>query len=472
LAGLAAALHFGLHPMHVESVAWVSERKDVLSGLFFLLTMLAYLRYCRTKSPSSYAMAFAVFLLALMSKPMAVTLPAVLLIIDAYPLERGKKEGYRKMIIEKLPFLAASLLVAAVTVFAQEGSGALRSLETDPMGLRVLTAFRGFIFYLVKLIVPSGLAPYYPHPLERAITNYQYWGSILAFAAITFAVYDLKKKTASFAAAWAFFVVTLLPVIGIIQVGRQAAADRYVYIPAIALFVLVGAGAARLAERKKLLYPVAAAIVAISVVFSALTVRQAKIWKDSVTLWSREIELYPMTVPTAYNSRGQAFHATGELEKAVKDYTDAITLNPFDAFPYNNRALVYEALGKNDLALDDYTKAISLDASFFNARNNRGIALGQAGRYAEAIEDFTAAIRITPASSSAYLNRGYALMALERPADALEDFKRAASISPGSPAIAYNIGLAYLKLGENERARTFFMEAAGGGVDEAKEYLR
>ncbi|MCC6501644.1 MAG: hypothetical protein IT362_00735, partial [Deltaproteobacteria bacterium] len=241
IAGLTTALLFGLHPMHVESVAWISEKKDVLSGLFFILSLLAYLRYHRNRSFSSYALCFAFFILSLLSKPMAVTLPAVLLIIDMYPLERHSKEGFGRMLLEKIPFFFASMLIAVVTVIAQSGSGALRSLETDPLGLRVLTAFRGFIFYLVKLIFPTGLAPYYPHPLEQSITNYQYWGAIVIFVAITAAaVYAFKKGKAAFPGAWAFFVVTLLPVIGIIQVGRQAAADRYIYIPAIALFVLIG----------------------------------------------------------------------------------------------------------------------------------------------------------------------------------------------------------------------------------------
>jgi len=471
VAGLSTALLFGLHPMHVESVAWVSERKDVLSGLFFLLAMLSYLRYGRTGSSPAYALTFVMFLLALMSKPMAVTLPAVLLVMDIYPLGRGAKAGYGRIIIEKLPFLAASIAVAAITIFAQEGSGALRSLETDPIGLRVLTAFRGFIFYLVKLVFPADLAPYYPHPFERAFSNYQYWGSIALFAGLTLVVYAVRKKTAAFAAAWAFFVITLLPVIGILQVGRQAAADRYVYIPAIALFVLAGGGVALVAERRRLLYPALAALAAVSVTFSFLTIKQTRIWKDSITLWSHEIRIYPMAVPMAYNSRGQAFHASGELQKAVDDYTTAITLNPFDPFPYNNRALAYEDLGKTELAIEGYTKAINLDASFFNAWNNRGIALGKTGRYMEAIEDFTAALRVTPSSSSAYLNRGYALLALERPGEALKDFTKADSLTPGSPVVAYNIALAHLKSGEPDRARTFFRKAAEGGVEEARQYL-
>lgn len=474
IAALTTALLFGLHPMHVESVAWVSERKDILSGLFFILSLLAYLRYHENRSFSAYALTFVLFILALMSKPMVVTLPAVLLIIDAYPLKRFSKEGCWKVILEKIPFFSASLFIAIITVVAQEGSGALRSLDTDPMGLRVLTAFRGFIFYLVKLVFPSGLAPYYPHPLEQAITNYQYWGSIVIFVAITIgAVYAFKKGKGAFPAAWAFFIVTLLPVIGIIQVGRQAAADRYIYIPAIAVLVLVGIGLGLLVEKKKTaLYPVIAALAAVSVVFSFLTVKQAGIWKDSVTLWSHEIEVYPMTVPMAYNSRGQALHGAGELEKAVEDYSASITLNPFDPFPYNNRALVYEALGRTDLAIEDYTKAISLDAAFFNAYNNRGIALGQTGRLSDAVEDFSAALRINPASSGAYLNRGFALMGMERLQEALNDFTKADSLTPGSPVVRYNLALVYLKLGDAEKAQGFFREAAAGGVEEAKQYLQ
>lgn len=473
VAALTTALLFGLHPMHVESVAWVSERKDVLSGLFFILCLLAWLGYQRRKSASSYALTFIFFVLALMSKPMAVTLPVVLLIIDIYPLERFSKEGFGKIVLEKVPFFAASLLLGVITIIAQEGSGALRSLDTDPMGLRVLTAFRGFVFYLWKLIVPAGLAPYYPHPLERVITNFEYWGSIAIFISITIAaVYAFRRGHKAFPAAWAFFVITLLPVIGIIQVGRQAAADRYIYIPAIAVFMLAGAAVASVAERKKAaLYPALAIIAVISILFSVLTIKQTGIWKDSETLWSREIEVYPMTVPMAYNSRGQAYHVKGELQKAIEDYSASITLNPFDAMPFNNRALVYEDLGRTDAAIEDYTKAIGIDPAFFNAYNNRGIAYGQSGRLAEAVEDFTAALRINPASSSAYLNRGFAFLGMERAKEALDDFTKADTISPGNPVVRYNLGLVYLKLGDKERAQGFFREAAANGVEEARAYL-
>lgn len=474
VASAATALLFGLHPMHVESVAWISERKDVLSGLFFILSLLAWLKWSRERSARAYAMTLVFFGLALMSKPMAVTLPAVLLIMDAYPLERFKKEGPWKLLVEKLPFFALSLVVAVLTVFAQQGSGALRTLETDPMGLRVLTALRGTVFYIVKLVFPAGLAPYYPHPLERTIANYQYWGSIVVFIALTaIAIYAFIRGRKAFPAAWAFFVVTLLPVIGIVQVGRQAAADRYIYIPALALFVLAGAAAASLASRKKAaLYPVAAAVVAASIVLSVLTIRQTAIWKDSVSLWSREIEVYPMAVPMAYNSRGSAYHAGGELQRAIDDYTASITLNPFDPMPYNNRALVFEDLGRLDAAIEDYTKAIGLDPAFFNARNNRGIAHGQAGRLAEAVDDFTAALRIDAKSSSAYLNRGYALLALDRPQEAIADFQSADALAPGNPVVRYNLGLAHMRLGNKHKAQDLFREAASGGVEEARQYLQ
>lgn len=474
IAALATALLFGLHPMHVESVAWVSERKDVLSGLFFMLSILSYLGYQKKRSLSAYILTFVFFVLALMSKPMAVTLPVVLLIIDIFPLERTSKEGFGKILLEKVPFFGASLLIAIITIVAQGGSGALRSLDTDPLGLRFLTAFRGFVFYLFKLIFPAGLAPYYPSPIERTLANYEYWGAALLLAAITAAaVYAFRKGRKAFPAAWAFFVITLLPVIGIIQVGRQAAADRYIYIPAIALFVLAGVALASIVERKKeALYPAIIGLAAVSVIFSVLTIRQTGIWKDSVTLWSHEIEVYPMTVPMAYNSRGQAWYNKGELEKAVEDYSTSITLNPFDPFPYNNRALVYEGLGRTEAAIDDYTKAISLDPGFYNAYNNRGIAYGQVGRLNEAVEDFTAALKIDPSSSSAYLNRGFALLNMERPNDALNDFTKADTLAPGSPMVRYNLGLVYMKLGDRERAQGFFREAAASGVEEARQYLQ
>lgn len=473
VAALATALLFGLHPMHVESVAWISERKDVLSGLFFFLSLLAYLGYQNGKPLRLYVLTFVFFILALWSKPMAVTLPVALLIIDIFPLGRAR-EGIIRLLLEKAPFFAASIAIAVITIAAQSGSGALRSLETDPLGLRVLTAFRGFAFYLWKLVLPVDLAPYYPNPLERTLVNPEYWGSIAIFIVLTIgALYAFRKGRKAPLAAWAFFVVTLLPVIGIIQVGRQAAADRYIYIPAIALFVVVGGLLSSLIEKRRAaLYPVVAGIISLSAIFSFLTVRQTGIWKDSVTLWSHEIDIYPMTVPMAYNSRGQAFHAGGELQRAIEDYSASITLNPFDALPYNNRGLAYEGLGRMDDAINDYTKAISLDGSFFNAYNNRGIAYGQAGRFNEAIDDFTAALKINTGSSSAYLNRGLALLSMERPGEALGDFTKADTLFPGNPLVRFNLGLAYLKLGDRAKADGLLREAAANGVEEARQYLQ
>ncbi|HXI09833.1 MAG TPA: tetratricopeptide repeat protein, partial [Thermodesulfobacteriota bacterium] len=342
LAGVVAAVFFGLHPVHAESVAWVSERKDVLSAFFFILSLLAYLKYAADPLKRRYAAALVFFILALMSKPMAVTLPVVLLVLDFYPLRRSFSG---RTVVEKLPFFALAAGASALTMWAQKGALAREGVLT--LGARVATAVRAAGFYLYKMALPFDLAPYYPHPVSIDFFTPEYIGAAVFLAAVTVFCFVTVKRHRGLLSGWLYYLVTLLPVLGLIQVGGQAAADRYTYIPSIGVAVLLGAGVAALAGRLPA-RGFAALGTALSLILAASlsygTLRQAAIWKDSETLWTYEIGEFPKT-HVAYNNRGLARQDRGEMQGALEDFSKAISLAPELAELYNNRGAAFHIVG-------------------------------------------------------------------------------------------------------------------------------
>ncbi len=369
LATLVAALLFGLHPLHVESVAWVSERKDVLFAFFFFLSILAYLGY--VSAPRSrgyyYVASLVAFAFSLMSKPMAVTLPAVLLVLDFYPLERlfdSEGPSLKSVVLEKIPFFVLSAASAALTLSAQTSSGAVAFVKEVPLAARFSVAIRGFIFYLYKMAAPLKLAPLYPLPYKSEVFSSWFWASLLIFIAITLFCAIMVKRKRIFLAVWLFYVITLSPVIGIIQVGTQAAADRYTYLPSLGPFMLASVGAGylltTLSDTKARLIVSVAIGIAIAVL-AGMTLKQESIWKDSFTLWNYEIRLYGDDAPLAYNQRGVAYKEAGNVDKAVADFNRSIMLDPDEPKPYKNLSKLYEELGDYARALEYYKRAEVLE---------------------------------------------------------------------------------------------------------------
>lgn len=388
-AFVTAAL-FGLHPLHVESVVWVSERKDVLSALFFIMSILFYLSYVSRSSWFFYSASLLSFVFALMSKPMAITLPAILLILDFYPLERlsGLNKGIKQVMAEKVPFLSLSLLSAIITLWAQRH--AISSFESLPLISRLYAGARALVFYLYKIICPFILAPYYPHPLEIKLLELEYIGAIVILCLITVLCLLKIRKMKFLMATWLYYLITLSPVIGIVQVGAQAAADRYMYLPSLSLFLLAGVGVAQIARKigGKMVFAVAyPAVCALVAVLVFLTVKQTTIWKDSVTLWSHEIEYI------------------GGVNKSK-----SVPL----VIAYYNRAKAYDQIGDTGRAIEDYSRVIFINPEFVNAYNNRGIAYGTIGDFENAIMDFDTALSLNPGDPEATYNRELARKAMER----------------------------------------------------------
>lgn len=437
LAGAAmGALAFGLHPQHVESVAWVSELKDVLCGLFFLLSILAYWRYTEGgRKALFYMLSIISFILALMSKPMAVSLPAALLIFDYYPLGRlGSFDSVKKAVIEKLPFFTLAALGAVATVWAQSGDEAIASLAHSPLSERVDVAVRGFAFYLKKLFVPVDLVPFYVRPLEGEFFNHVFWVSLAAFIAISAACIVLRKKALT--AAWLYYAVTLLPVIGIVQVSDMAAADRYSYLPALGPVVFLSGIAAFIAADRRRMITMIASFAPIAAMLGFLTVKQIPVWKDTVSLWTQEIKVYPTI--QAYMKRAKAYELSGRFEEAAADYT-VIIRNADKDIPVLlvRRAAAYLNAGYPDMALEDYALALKLET-----RN-----------------------------AAAYLGRATVFMEKGDYISAANELERVLELAPGNPAVMFNMGVAYDKAGQKEKGMGLIREANRLGHPEAAGYL-
>ena len=471
IAAGVTGLLFGVHPLHVESVAWVSERKDLLCALFFLLSVGAYLSYASDKSHRSYKTYFLsllLFLLALMSKPMAVTLPAVLLLLDWYPLGRiSSKKDAAGALLEKLPFVVLSIFASVAAVSAQDAMGAIVPLGEVSFGARIAAASSNAITYLWRMAVPLHLSPFYPAPREIAFWSLPYLASLLLTGAVTAACILPIRRRKMMAAAWGYYLITLAPVIGLVKVGSVSEADRFTYLPGLGPSLLMGLAVAWAWNRSGSLRrwgpPVKrlAAVAGICAVVSLsyLTVKQIAVWKSTIALWSYVINAYPDRVPQAYLNRGLAYGRSGQLDRALEDFTaaaildpgsadahmnrgvalgvkgryaeatdeldEAIRLRPGSSEAYLNRAATFEHRGQLDRALSDYDRAIQLSPGFYQAYGNRGIVLGSMGRTDEAVADYTKAIFLKPDYADAYAGRGGLYMKTGRKEEALRDFQEA-----------------------------------------------
>lgn len=472
IIGVIAALLFGLHPLHVESVTWISERKDVLSAFFFILSILAYLKYNEgQKKALFYVLTLFSFVLALMSKPMAISLPFVLLIIDFYPLERLTLNNIIKALVEKIPFFILSQVSALLTIWAQKS--ALSPIDSYPLIKRIAVAVRAYAFYLYKTFIPIDLAPFYPMPEPGNFFNSIFIISLIFIVSLTILALLFIKKKRIFFAVWAYFIITLVPVIGIVQVGSQAAADRYMYLPSLGIFILVGVAIANIARAMK--KPVAATVaisLAIILVLSLFTGRQEAVWTDSITLWSHELNLFPERIPLVYNNRGLGFKKAERYQEAIADFTKAIELNRAYMSPYFNRAFTYQKIGNIQQAIEDYNLALALDPKFAKSYMQRGVAYGSLGDFNQALSDFNKALELDPEDGYSYLNRGVVFLELGEYQQSIEDFKKAVIINPDKAATAYyGLGKVYARVGDTGNAVVNLRKASAMGFKDADNFM-
>ena len=483
-AAVVTGFLFGLHPLHVESVVWISERKDLLCAFFFLLSILSYLKYVHLSSQKKdYIFSLLFFVLALMSKPMAVTLPVVLIILDIYPLERlSLKRVFSTdsgVLVEKVPFLCLSLASSIITVIAQQAGGAVNLSEPVVLTSRVLTVFNALIFYLYKMVWPSDLAPLYPYPKEISISLPEFAVPLILVTAVTALCILSWKREKLWSAVWAYYIAALLPVLGIMKFGSQAAADRYTYLPSLAPFLLIGLAAAFIYRKITFNRPPSVLVKVICIVplivifftLSTLTIRQIKVWENSFALWEHELSLHPDTVPLAYLNLGKAYSDQNDHLNAVKHYDKAIDVNPRYARAYYNRGTTYVSQGRNNEAIDDFGRAIEVAPRYWDAYYNRGKAYEELGDYSNAMKDFHKVIEINPEFEGAYYNLGVIYDAqFNNYPEALKYYDRAIEIKPDYAMAYNNRGIVYAVTGDYRKAVKDFTSAVDINSKDATAY--
>lgn len=480
-SGVVAIL-FAIHPFHVESVAWVSERKDCLSAFFGMLTIWAYFRFADQQSIKRYLVVLFFFALGLMAKPMLVSLPFVLLLLDFWPIRRfcfEKTEGIRKnrrtilsLLGEKLPLFFFSLVTGVVTYFAQQQSGAVRSLEVYSLPTRMANALVSYVLYLKKMIWPFDLAVPYPHPGMVPI-----WKSATAFLVlmtITFIVIKSWRRHPYLVVGWLWYIGTLIPVIGIVQVGSQAMADRYIYLPSVGLFIIISWGGAELALKwrvgKRILVAITASIFMILIITTWFQIRY---WKNSITLLRHAIDVTENNY-VAYNNLGVSLAEKNRLTEAIHYYSEGLKINPHYIKLHNNLGDAFLRMGRIDEAIRHFEKALQIKPAYAKALLNMGNALLAQDKPDDAIHYFNAALKMRPDDSTAHNNLGNALQRQGRLDEAMQHYRAAMRISPKDAVVYNNLGVVFMRKGDIEGAISQFRKALliQSEYEEAKNNLK
>lgn len=422
----AVAALFALHPIHVESVAWVSERKDVLCALFWMLTMAAYLRYVGHRTVARYLLMFLCFVLGLMAKPMIVTLPFVLLLLDFWPLKRWRPctltyemttasavsdaLPLKTLVLEKVPLVALSMASSLVTVLAQVSGGAVKDLESMSMASRTANAVVSYVRYLVMTAWPRDLAVYYPY--EGSHGPALVAGCLFVLVCVTCTALLMARKFPYLLVGWFWFLGTLVPAIGIVQVGSQAMADRYTYLPLIGIFIAAAWGLGDLFSRA----PAGRVVLAGScaVVLTALTWStwvQAGLWKDSETLFRHTLGVTSGNYLVHYDL-GYTLYLKGDVQGAILHYNEALRIKPGLPQVHNNLGSILLERGDPDGAIRHYIEALSSDPHQARVLNNLGVAFMRKGRVRQAIRCFERALAEEPGYLDAGRNLDRAAMLL------------------------------------------------------------
>ena len=470
-SAFVAAL-FAVHPLHVESVAWVAERKDVLSTLFEMLTLWAYVGYARQPRLHRYLVVLLLFALGLMAKPMLVTLPFVMLLLDFWPLgrftprpnlasdsgpSRTRRATAVNLVKEKLPLLALTVASSVVTFVVQRRGGAVMGLDAIPLHIRAANALVSYVAYIGKMLWPARLAVFYPY--VRSLPGWWIAGASLILVAVSVAAIWAGLRYPYLPVGWYWYLGTLVPVIGLVQVGSQPIADRYTYVPLIGLFIVMAWGVPDLLSRWPLgrrALPAAAGVVMLG---CAITARaQLQNWESSTALWTHTLEVTTGN-NLAHNNLGNALAKQGKFNDAIAQYSEALRIKPDYAFAQNNLGRVLANQGRVSGAIEHYSEALRIDPDYADAHNNLGIVLADQGKLGEAIAHYLSALRTKPDFADAHNNLGIALAKSGKADEAIHEFLEAVRIKPDYPEARTNLGVVLESEGRISEAISQYSEA-------------
>ena len=480
---------FAIHPLHVESVAWVSERKDVLSGLFFMLTLLMYDRFVeqsKIQSPKSkmfYGLALLIFAMGLMSKPMLVTLPFVLLLLDYWPLRRfelstlnsdqsragSQLSTISRLVLEKLPFFLLSAASCVITILAQQKARAIIPTDALPLFDRIGNASISYVVYLGQMLYPARLAIFYPH-----LENLPLWKIVLSLifvAGITAGAFALRRGRPYLLVGWLWYLGTLVPVIGLLQVGAQAWADRYTYLPLIGVFIMIAWGARDLFSfwqcRRQALGFASLIVVAALMVCASI---QTSHWRNSESLWIHTLACTSRNY-VAHCDLGSVLAKQGRVAEAIEQYQATLELKPDYADAHNNLAILLAGQGKTAEAVKHYQRALEIKPDFAAAHNNWGNALAVKGQINEATEHYQQALQLDPDFGEAHNDLGALLLGQGRTAEAMQHFRKAAELIPDNADVQNNLGTVMADQGRTTEALKYFQKAIELKHDSAKTHF-
>jgi tetratricopeptide (TPR) repeat protein len=488
LAAAVAALVFAIHPLRVESVAWITERRDVLSGVFYLATILLYLRWIDARDTGAArgesvrpvsAGAIALFVLALLSKATAMIVPAVLLILNVYPLRRFGplspgasstsaristlwNSAARRVYLEIAPFALLSAAIASLSIVA------LHPGKQLTFAAKLAVSAYSLAFYLWKTLIPSGLAPLYEMPKVIDPLATRYVVGYVVVISVSILAWAVRRRWPAVTTAWVAFLVISLPLLGVVQNGPQIVADRYTYQSSQALGVLAGT-AILLLRRPRLSAGIASAYV---LTYGALTWHQTGIWHDSERLWSRVLSV-DSTSSIAQTAIANVYFKQGRTDEAVERYARALELDPQSTEVMNNLGVALAKQGKPNEAISYYERAVRVRPAYYEALNNWGTSLATLGDFAGAIERYTRALAIKPDYADAEVNWGNALVRLNKPVEAVPHYEAAVAIRPDHVEAQTNWGVALARLGRYEEAIEHFRAALALDPEnlEARQYL-
>jgi Flp pilus assembly protein TadD len=439
---------FAIHPLRVESVAWVAERKDVLSGLFFMLTIGAYVRYARHPwSWARYGLVVLLFAMGLMCKPMLVTLPVVLLLLDYWPLNRWQAEdpglrlaGWlvpRRVVFEKLPLLALSAASCVATLLAQVA--AIRSNESFPPLLRIANGLATCVIYLGQMVYPAGLSPFYPYPHD-GLPAWEVALAVMLLAGLSVVAWVKRRTQPWLLIGWAWYLVMLLPVVGVIQAGGQSHADRYTYLPQIGIYVAVAWLAAEWGARWRAGWGVFGGLMAcVLAVLMVCAWRQTAYWKNSETLWIHALACTTGNA-MAHNSLGLVYLERGDLDKAILCFQKALQIHSDYVDAHNNLGLAFMRKGQLDKAISCYQDALELQPYNPLIHYNLGCALIRKGRADEAIYQLQTSLGLNPDDAQVHDALGAALLLVGKVDEAIYQYQAALEINPNDADAKSNLG--------------------------------
>jgi tetratricopeptide (TPR) repeat protein len=487
---VATALLFAVHPLRVESVAWVTERKDVLSACFGLMALWAYAAYVRRSTVACYLMVCLFFTLSLLAKPMLVTLPCLLLVLDWWPLDRVHKTAdWRHLLVEKLPLFGLAAASSVITYLAQNEGGALKKLAGFSLDIRVENAVISYAIYLVKTLLPTNLAVFYPHPAygyngSDGVAAPIVAGSAALVLAVTVTAVALRRRAPFLLTGWLWYVGTLVPVIGLVQVGEQGHADRYTYFPQVGLLLAICWGASDLAriwsrpapttrrvssEQSRIRpttdssladYPAVDGVFAgaVAIVFAIMSIQQLSVWKNSLDLWQNAYAVSG-NCPTVLVNLGEMLEQRGDSKKAFELYNRAVKLDPNAAQIHLDLGNTLQSQGRLDDAAKEFQKACELEPEHASGYTNLGMIYFRQGGLKEAKQLFEKACKLSPDLGELYLNLGLVQDELKEYADATKSYEKALELRKNNyPRARAALGDLLVRTGQTDRGLALLKE--------------